>query len=73
VADLEATVREMVVQVSRTAPLSIAAAKLASRAASDASLTPLAQDAIDACFDSEDYRSGRAAFREKREPRFIGR
>jgi enoyl-CoA hydratase len=72
-ADLEAAVREMAAQISRIAPLSIAAAKLASRAASDASLTPLAQDAIDACFDSEDYRSGREAFRDKREPRFNGR
>ena len=72
-AQLESTIREMVAQISKTAPLSIAAAKLASRAASDASLKPSAQHAIDACFDSEDYRNGREAFRDKREPRFVGR
>ena len=34
-------------------------------------------DAVDAlvadCFDSEDYREGQAAFREKRDPVFRGR
>lgn len=70
--DLEPTVRDMTAQISKTAPLSIAAAKLASRTASDASLSALAQNAIDACFDSEDYRAGREAFRQKREPRFTG-
>lgn len=28
---------------------------------------------IDACFESEDYREGLAAFRERRRPRFVGR
>jgi 1,4-dihydroxy-2-naphthoyl-CoA synthase len=28
---------------------------------------------VAACFDSDDYREGRAAFREKRTPRFTGR
>jgi enoyl-CoA hydratase len=72
-ADLEASVREMAAQIARNAPLSIAAAKLASRAAGDPSLAQRGQDAVDACFDSEDYKEGRAAFREKREPRFTGR
>jgi enoyl-CoA hydratase len=72
-ADLETAVREMAVQIARTAPLSIAAAKLASRAASDPSLAKQAQDAIDRCFDSQDYKEGRAAFSAKREPRFTGR
>jgi enoyl-CoA hydratase/carnithine racemase len=71
-SDLELAIREMVAQISTTAPLSIAAAKLASRAASDASLATLAQAAVDVCFDSEDYKRGREAFRDKREPRFAG-
>lgn len=73
VADLEISVRDMAAQIARNAPLSIAAAKLASRAAADPALARQAQAAVDACFDSADYREGRAAFREKREPRFTGR
>lgn len=71
--DLEMAVTEMAEQIARNAPLSIAAAKLASRAATDPRLAPQAQAAVDACFDSDDYREGRAAFREKRLPRFTGR
>jgi len=71
--DLEMAVTEMAEQIARNAPLSIAAAKLASRAATDRRLAPQAQAAVDACFDSDDYREGRAAFREKRHPRFTGR
>lgn len=70
---LEATVREMVTLISQTAPLSFAAAKLASRAAVDADLLVDAQRAIDTCFDSEDFKEGRAAFRERRSPNFMGK
>ena len=73
VSQLEDTVREMTAMIATTAPLSFAAAKLASRAAGDRSLAIKAQHAIDVCFDSEDFREGRAAFNERRAPAFVGR
>jgi enoyl-CoA hydratase/carnithine racemase len=60
---LEARVREMVEQIAALAPLTLAAAKLSSLAATDPALRDKAQAAIDRCFDSEDFREGRAAFR----------
>lgn len=73
VADLESTVRDMAGMIIATAPLSFAAAKLASRAAVDPSLQGEAQRAIDTCFNSEDFREGRAAFHARRTPNFIGK
>jgi enoyl-CoA hydratase/carnithine racemase len=72
-ADLEKQVRDMAALIARNAPLSIAAAKLASRAAADPALRAQAQAAVDTCFDSDDYKAGRAAFHAKREPGFTGR
>ncbi len=70
---LDKTIRTLADQIAATAPMTYAAAKLASRAASDPSLRPAAQGAIDACFDSEDFREGRAAFHARRDPAFKGR
>jgi enoyl-CoA hydratase len=72
-ADLESAACDMAGLIMRNAPLSYAAAKLASRAAADPSLKPQAQGAIDTCFDSADYKEGRAAFHAKRDPKFTGR
>jgi enoyl-CoA hydratase len=69
---------ERVVDLARTmadnAPLSIRAAKLTVAAAlAGERESEDVERAAEACFDSEDYREGRAAFKEKRAPRFQGR
>ncbi len=69
---LAATIADYAAMIATTAPLSLAAAKLAGRAAIDPHLNADAQAAIDVCFDSSDYKEGRAAFSEKRAPRFRG-
>jgi enoyl-CoA hydratase/carnithine racemase len=72
--DLAETVADLARTIAANAPLSVRAAKLAV----DAAETPGRVDeaeleaAIAACFDSADYREGRAAFQEKRPPKFIG-
>jgi enoyl-CoA hydratase/carnithine racemase len=59
--------------IAANAPMTIRAAKMCSRAILDPSLEADADAAIDACFDSEDYLEGRAAFSDKRPPKFSGR
>jgi enoyl-CoA hydratase len=71
-AALDQTIRSLADQIAATAPLTYAAAKLASRAAIDPGLRLAAQTAIDACFDSEDFGEGRAAFHARRSPVFKG-
>ena len=73
--DLEPTVFELAEQIAANAPLSVAAAKLG---IDQVLLDPADRDpaalaaATAACFDSQDYREGRAAFLEKRQPHFTG-
>ena len=67
-ADLSDTVLDIARTIADNAPLSVRAAKLAVAGGDAAAITA----AIDACFDSADYREGRAAFAEKRAPRFTG-
>jgi enoyl-CoA hydratase/carnithine racemase len=74
--DLETHVFELAQTIANNAPLSIAASRLTigqllldAEERDQAAITRAAA----ACFDSADYREGRAAFLEKRKPRFTGR
>ncbi|GAC1317223.1 MAG: enoyl-CoA hydratase [Chloroflexota bacterium] len=72
---LEAVVFDVANTIAGNAPLSVTASKIAIdqvlKDPADRDLAAL-ERASAACFDSEDYREGRAAFREKRKPRFTG-
>jgi enoyl-CoA hydratase/carnithine racemase len=62
--------------IAANAPLTLRAAKAAIRRAADLPQALAARECerlAAACFDSADYAEGRAAFLEKREPRFSGR
>jgi enoyl-CoA hydratase len=75
VVDLEATVRELAATIAANAPLTVQACKAAIR---EARKDPGQRDLdaverlVEACFRSEDYLEGQAAFAEKRAPRFRG-
>ncbi len=72
--DLSDTVVDLARTIADNAPLSIRAAKLAVAAAEQPEVADRAalDAAIAACFDSSDYREGRAAFAAKRAPMFRG-
>ncbi|WP_339949537.1 enoyl-CoA hydratase [uncultured Albimonas sp.] len=76
VEGFEAAAADYLASIAGNAPLTMQAAKMAIRGATAAG-EPANIEAIDAaiqaCFDSEDYAEGRAAFKEKRAPRFRGR
>ena len=75
-ADLDAAVRATADMIAANAPLSVLAAKRSIDALFE---TPESVDygkldrLISACFESEDYAEGRAAFAAKRKPVFKGR
>ena len=72
---LQATVQEMARSIADNAPLTVRCAKLVvGEALKDAQDRDVAATvrAVDACFASNDYKEGQAAFMQKRKPRFTG-
>lgn len=71
---LDAHVTALANQIAANAPLSVRASKLAIAAAISANSNDAerATQAGSATFDSADYAEGRAAFRERRTPKFTG-
>jgi enoyl-CoA hydratase/carnithine racemase len=73
---LEPDVRELARAIAANAPLTVRACKVGIR---EATRPPgdrdraLVDQLVEACFRSEDYLEGQAAFAQKREPRFRGR
>jgi enoyl-CoA hydratase/carnithine racemase len=76
VEELRPTVMDLAHAITANAPLTVAACKVAitqTRLAPDRRDMARLEKMTEACFRSEDYREGQAAFAAKRAPRFTGR
>jgi len=76
VEGFDAAADDYLAQIAGNAPLTMKAAKMAIHAVGqdpDQRDLDTISDAIQACFDSDDYKEGRAAFAEKRSPKFQGK
>lgn len=74
--DFPELVQARIQAVAQNAPLTLRAARLAMRHVLGGAGAPDAQqvdDAVQACFRSQDYQEGQIAFREKRAPAFMAR
>jgi enoyl-CoA hydratase/carnithine racemase len=74
--ELEEAVRHYAAMIGQNAPLTVKASKMAVREAMkdpDRRQLDEVNQAIDACFQSQDYAEGRTAFMEKRSPVFQGK
>jgi enoyl-CoA hydratase len=75
-AELRGEVLSLARDITQNAPLTVTACKAAIREAvrpaGERDLA-LVQELVEACFGSEDYREGQAAFAQKRAPVFTGR
>jgi enoyl-CoA hydratase len=73
---IETAVVDYAEKIAANAPLTVQAAKAAVDAFEHGGRSEeleRVRQLVDACFDSEDYKEGRRAFREKRDPAFKGR
>ncbi|MGH8997010.1 MAG: enoyl-CoA hydratase, partial [Acidimicrobiales bacterium] len=74
-SELQGEVLSLARTIAGNAPLTVAACKAALRELRKPETmrdTELVAQMVEACFRSEDYREGQAAFAEKRTPRFTG-
>ena len=70
--ELDGEVEQLCARLATNAPLTLRAVKLSIAAAAGRGDRQAALDAIADCWASEDFAEGRAAFAERREPRFRG-